>query len=236
MFCFWMNFCKRGMAWALGSPCSSPRTSARPSCGRRSAPPPSTLAEVRPQRPWTGFGEKCQCPRFREEASHGQGSVESTLVPRFSEEAPRGRGLVKSTRIPPFEGRSTPWTGFGKKHQCPPHFSEEVPHGRGLVKSPHSPLFKGRRISFRYSVSDCSACVSVKVLKIHVAADTNVSLRGRGRVTNTGPAGPASPSSLGAAWPSTARAGQGSLVDTQLLPASARGSLVKEAGMWVLAS
>lgn len=78
--------------------------------------------------------------------------------------------------------------------------------------------------------------MSVEVLKIEVSADTDVSLRGRGRVTNTGPAGPASPASLGAAWPSLRGRGRASLVDTPLLPASARGSLVKEAGMWALAS
>lgn len=59
-------------------------------------------------------------------------------------------------------------------------------------------------------------------MKIQVSADTDVSLRVRVRVTNMGPAGTAGPASPGAAWP--------------LLLASARGSLVKEAGMWALAS
>lgn len=79
-------------------------------------------------------------------------------------------------------------------------------------------------------------CVSVKVLKIQVSADTDVSLRVRVRVTNMGPAGTAGPASPGAAWPSLRGRSRASLVDTQLLLASARGSLVKEAGMWALAS
>lgn len=73
-------------------------------------------------------------------------------------------------------------------------------------------------------------------MKIQVSADTDVSLRDRVRVTNTGPAGTAGPASLGAAWLSLCGQGRASLVDTQLLPASARGSLVKEAGMWALES
>lgn len=41
-----MNFCKKGMAWALESPSLLPLTSVRPSCGKHSAPPLSTPAEV----------------------------------------------------------------------------------------------------------------------------------------------------------------------------------------------
>ena len=46
---------------------------------------------------------------------------------------------------------------------------------RGSVSSTCAPI-SGKKISFRYIASDFSVRVSVKVLKVQVSADTNVSV------------------------------------------------------------
>jgi hypothetical protein len=60
---FWMNSCRRGMAWALAFPSSSQLTSVKPSSGRHSAPPPSTPAEVRVGLPHSDSTQMSSCTR-----------------------------------------------------------------------------------------------------------------------------------------------------------------------------